>query len=107
MSLTRIEQEHAEDVDDDDDLYMKTEPTIYGQGQTRPNRAYSLRRLTHRGRHPSAGLYLRPRSTSFGRVVPCSTNSRFHRGKKLSSGPRRQSEALRIIKNWVEIKRAH
>jgi hypothetical protein len=42
----RIEQEHAEDVDDDDPLYVKTEPTIYGQGQTRPNRAYSLRPLT-------------------------------------------------------------
>ena len=41
----RIEQEHAKDVDDDA-IYMKTEPTIYGKGQTRPNRAYSLQPLT-------------------------------------------------------------
>ena len=73
--------------------------------------------------HPSTKMYLRPRSTSIGRDVP-STEVSIHRprctfdqgrhpstglylvrwtaGKKLSSGPRRQSEALRIIKNWVE-----
>jgi hypothetical protein len=43
----RIKREHAEDVDDDV-IYMKTEPTIYRKGQTSPNRAYSLRPLTHR-----------------------------------------------------------